>query len=279
MGRPPHAGSLGWHNCFLDSWEESLLGPPRLNSWPWQDSVLLWPRMQTLRSGAAPGRQVPTSWNEWTGFKLALRQKGANSKKTLFSFTPFWKFQGSCSQAACLCLQGSQPPGGFAERPSAPSHERGPAGFLENKGKESPSTTCASWEPPCARARRPLCSHRGRGVTNRWQDSGRRQAEGLGDTTKTKKGGSRYRGNTANGVGWGGGGEERWVGKMAEKMEMRVPKHMKSWACDAPFCTFLLSHSSSRGEGAPAHAVLHAVAGGYEKVGRGETHKCRFSQL
>lgn len=114
---------------------------------------------------------------------MTIKKKKKPNKP--LSFTSFWKFQGSCSQATCLCLQGKQPPRGFAERPSAPDHGRGPAAFLENKGRVSPNTTCVSWEPPCARARRPLCTPRGWRVGNRWQDSGRRQAEGLVDITTT----------------------------------------------------------------------------------------------
>lgn len=97
----------------------------------------------------------------------------------------FLKFQGSCSQALCLCCKGaSQPPGAFAESPSAPSSERRPAGFLEDKGRESPDTTCASWEPLCARARRSLCSHGGGG----WETDGRTQEKaGRGIRRHNKK--------------------------------------------------------------------------------------------
>lgn len=56
----PYSGLMGWHKSFSDSWEESLLSLLMLISWSYQDSVLLRPRMQTVRAGAAPWRKVPT---------------------------------------------------------------------------------------------------------------------------------------------------------------------------------------------------------------------------
>lgn len=50
----------GMTQVLLRQLEESLLSLLMLISWSYQDSVLLRPRMQTVRAGAAPWRKVPT---------------------------------------------------------------------------------------------------------------------------------------------------------------------------------------------------------------------------
>jgi len=77
--------------------------------------------------------------------------------------------------------------GGLQQDHLLPTAREGQRVFWQIKGGESSSTTCAPWELPCARARRPLCSHRGQRVGNRWQDSGRWRAEGLRDTTTKRR--------------------------------------------------------------------------------------------